>query len=267
MKEEDLFKKSRMVVAGGLAVVVATAGVAAAGDTGADLNDAEVVSKVTPSKLSKKKFTKINVQLGVVNSPDSAGNEDANAAAERIAWSKNIKVNLNKAPKCNVDLPNAIPTENARDLCPPKSVIGTGQATVHAPGATCTPPQADPCLAGTQVVTVFNGHPTNGPGALQLHTWGDPPEGLGGLSPTVDAWIEKANQQEKNKGFGQVLDVPIAPTTGALKITSFNAKIKKSSKVATARCKPKKFKTQRTVTYTDGSSETATETQKCKVKK
>jgi hypothetical protein len=116
-------------------------------------------------------------------------------------------------------------------------------------------------------VTVFNGHPTNGPGALQLHTWGDPPQGLGGLSPTVDAWIEKPNQQEKNKGFGQVLDVPVAPATGALKITSFNSKIKKSSKVAAAKCKPKKFKWQRTVTYTDGSSETAKKSQKCKVKR
>ena len=45
-----------MIVAGGLAVVVATAGIAVAGTTGADLNEANVVAKVTPSKLSKKKF-------------------------------------------------------------------------------------------------------------------------------------------------------------------------------------------------------------------
>jgi hypothetical protein len=262
-----MFIKSRKILAIGTAVAVATAGIAVGGTTGADLNDAKVVAKVTPNKLPKKKFVPVNSLLGVVNSPDSAGNEDANAASERIAFSKNIKITLNKAPKCNVDLPNAIPTENARDLCPPGSVLGTGSATVHAPGATCTPPQADPCLVGTQVVTVFNGHPTNGPGALQLHTWGDPPEGLGGLSPTVDAWIEKANQQEKRKGFAQALDVPVAPTTGALKITSFNSKIKKSTKIVAAKCKPKKLKTQRTVTYTDGSSETASKSQKCKVKK
>ena len=52
-----------------------------------------------------------------------------------------------------------------------------------------------------------------------------------------------------------------------LKITSFNAKIIKSSKVATAKCKPKKFKLKRTVVYTDGSRESVTKTQKCKVRR
>ena len=112
-----MITKSRMIVAGGLAVLVATAGIAVAGSTGAQLNEAGVVSKVTPSKLSKKKFSKVNVLLGVVNSPDSAGNEDANAASERIAWSKNIKMNLDARPKCNADLPNGIPVAQATTLC------------------------------------------------------------------------------------------------------------------------------------------------------
>ena len=93
-----MITKSRMIVAPALAVAVATAGIAVAGTTGADLNDARVVSKVTPSKLDKKKFTPVSVLLGVVNSPDSAGNEDANPSAERIAWSKNVNVEPGEGP-------------------------------------------------------------------------------------------------------------------------------------------------------------------------
>jgi hypothetical protein len=256
-----------MIVAGGLAVVVATAGIAVAGTTGADLNGAGVVSKVTPSKLSKKKLSKVNVLLGVTNTPDSAGNEDANAASERIAWSKNIKVDLRAAPKCNADLPNGIPVAQATVLCGGANrILGKGTATVHAPG---TVPQCDvspgvdpPCKVADQTVTVFNGGPLGG-GALQLHTEGD----LGGLSPTVDARIVTASVAEKRQGFGQALNVPNAPVTGTLKITSFNAKITKKSGVAKAKCKPKKFKVKRTVVYTDASAESATKSQKCKVKR
>jgi hypothetical protein len=248
MKEEDLFTKSRMIVAGGLAVVVATAGVAVAGTTGADLNDAEVVGKVTPSKLSKKKLKPVNLFLGVVNSPDSAGNEDANAKSERISISKNVKVKLNKAPVCTAALPNGSTPQFAKDACPAKSYLGGGKATVHAPG---------PVLAAEPIVSVFNGP---NPGQLRLHTYSDD---LGPASPVVNAFIVKANRP----GYGQALNVPNAPVTGALKITSFNAKIKKSTKVVSAKCKPKKFKFLRSVVYTDDSSETALETQKCKVKR
>jgi hypothetical protein len=263
-----LFTKSRKVVALGLAAAVTATGIAVAGTTGADLNDASVVSKVTPSKLSKKKLKPINVLLGVVNSPDSAGNEDANAASERIAWSKNIKVNLNAAPKCNADLPNGVDLATAKTLCGGANrIIGKGTATVHAPGAAAqcgANPANPPCKIADQTVTVFNGGGANpGPGALQLHTEGD----LGGLSPTVDGRIVAANNSEKRQGFGQALSVPNAPVTGTIKITSFNAKISKSSGVAKAKCAPKKFKVKRTVTYTDDSSESATKSQNCTVKR
>lgn len=247
-----MIKKSRMIVAGGLAVVIATAGIAVAGTTGADLNDANVVSKVTPSKLSKKKFKPVNVLLGVVNSPDSAGQEIANAASERIAWSKNIKVDLKKAPRCTAPIANGTPTAQAKAMCPPKSFLGGGKATVHAPG---------PVLAASPVVSVFNGP---GPGQLRLHTFS--PD-LGPASPIVDARIVRANQQERNQGFSQALSVPEAPVTGALKITSFNAKILKSKRVASAKCKPKKFKVKRTVVYTDDSRESVSKSQRCRVKR
>ena len=85
-----MIKKSRMIVAGGLAVVVATAGVAIAGGTGAQENVAAVDGKVTPSKLDKKKFKPVNLLLGVRNSNGHIDGLQSNPASEFIAMSKNV---------------------------------------------------------------------------------------------------------------------------------------------------------------------------------
>ena len=137
-------------------------------------------------------------------------------------------------------------------MCPPKSFLGGGNATVHAPGPVLA---ARPVGVGVQ-------RPRPGPAAAPHFS----PD-LGPASPIVDARIVKATRAEQRQGFGQALSVPQAPVTGALKITSFNAKILKSKKVASAKCKPKKFKMKRTVTYTDGSSESVSKSQKCKVRR
>ena len=129
--------------------------------TGADLNDAAVVGKVTPNKLDKKDFKPVALFLGVENSPDSTGNEDANAAAELIHISKNIKIDLKNTPICEVELANGTPTDVARDICPGRSYIGKGDAEVHAPGPcrlATYPPQTDPpCVVAEPVVSVFHG--------------------------------------------------------------------------------------------------------------
>ena len=82
-------------------------------------------------------------------------------------------------------------------------------------------------------VSVFNGPGKN---EVRLHTY-DPR--LAGATPTVFGKIVKSNAGSK---YGQALQVDDAPDvagdTG--KITAFNADFKKS-KVATARCKAKKF--------------------------
>jgi hypothetical protein len=256
-----LFSKSRKIVAIGVATAVATTGIAVAGGTtGADLNDAAVIGKITPSKLPKKRFVPVSSLLGVVNSPDSTGNEDANAASERIALSKNIKVNLKKAPLCTAALPNGSTTEFAKDACPAKSYLGGGDAVVYAPTPACGVGATEPCVAAEPVVSVFNGP---GPGQLRLHTYS--PD-LGPASPVVNARIVRATAGERAKGYGQALSVPNAPVTGALKITEFNSTILRARKVVTARCKTRKIKLLRTVEYTDGSRETATKTQACKVR-
>jgi hypothetical protein len=257
-----LFTKSRKVVALGVAGVLAASGIAVAGSTGADLNDARVLGNVTPKKLPKKKFVPIALYLGVQNSPDSTGNEDANAASERIAWSKNIKVDLGNAPRCDAPLPNGSTTEFARNACPARSYLGGGDAVVYAPTAACGPGATEPCVAAEPVVSVFNGPDR---GELRLHTYSSD---LGPASPVVNARVVRANQAERNQGYGQALSVPNAPVTASLKITKFDATILKKRKVAKAKCKPRTMKFKRRVVYTDGSSETAPiKSFRCKVRR
>lgn len=255
---EKLFNQSRKVVALGLATALVGTGVAVAGDpTGAELNEAQVVGDVTPTKLDKKKRKPVDLFLGVVNSPDSAGDPTGNAASELISVSKNVKVNLSKAPVCDEPLANGSTTEFARETCPKKSYLGGGDAVVFGPGFLCNPPQDEPCKGADLIVSVFNGP---GPGQLRLHTYDPNPDGLGESAPIVNAAIVNSDEP----GFGQALSVPAAPETAFLKITEFNATVKKSTGVATARCKSKNMDFLREVTYTDGSSETAELSTKCK---
>jgi len=250
-------RKSRRVVALGLTLVLACAGLAVA--DGAGENDAKVIGNVNPKKLDKKKFKPIALTLGVQNSLNLTG-QGANPTSELIKVSKNVKINLKRAPRCTAPIPNGTPPAQARQLCPPKSLIGTGKAAVAAPGIA---PQCGgdlenpPCVFARPDVLVFNGPGRN---QVRLHTYHPL---LGASSPIVNGRIVKAS----GKAFGQALSVPNAPETGALLITQFQATIKKNSKVATARCKPKRIRYQRTVTYFDGSRETVSKSQKCKVKK
>ena len=243
-----MFKKSRTIVAAGLAVAVGTVGVAVAGDpTAAQLNAAKVDGKISPRKLPVKKFKRAKLFSGVRNSLYTSGTDDTqNPASEFLSYSKNIRVSLRGIPKCP-QLPNGIPTQEARDTCPAGSFLGGGKATVRNPNDPSSPP---PDGKFDQVVSVFHGPDQN---ELQLHTYGE----LGGLSPVVAGKIVKA----PGKKWGQALSVPNAPETGTLLITSFNATLKKGAK---ARCKPRKFQFKRTVTYKDGSKETVTKSQRCK---
>jgi len=236
----------------------------AGGTTGAELNEPTVEGKVTPSKLDNRKFKPVNLLLGVINSPDSTGNPNGNAAAENIQVSKNVKVDLSNTALCPVELANGTTTEFARDTCPDGSFIGSGIAEVHAPGTApaCDDPNNPdpdpPCVIAEPVVSVFHGPTLN---KLQLHTYS---ASTGAASPVVDSFIVDATAQ----GYRQALNVPVAPNTGALKITGFNATVEKSTKVAKAKCKPKMFKFLRTVTYKDTTSEQAPVVeQKCRVQR
>jgi hypothetical protein len=245
-QEENVIRRSRFALALGLTLALGVSGVAFGT---ASVNNAQVIGKVKPKKLDKKKFKPVSLQTGVLN--DYGANltgTQVNPSAENISYSKNIKFNLGKAEPCPVTLASGTPTETARQQCPADSFIGSGKAEVQtAPGTVIAEPD----------VNVFVGPGKND---LQLHTYSPT---LGTASPVVPAKIVKSTAGAK---YGQALSVPAAPETGAVLITKFEATIEKSAKVVTARCKPKKFTFLRKATYKDGTSETVKLNQPCKPK-
>jgi hypothetical protein len=235
---------TRVVVAALTLTLTATA--IALADGAAD-NQAFVEGKVKPAKLDKKTFKAVSLFTGVRTETDVTGFQ-SNPKSEFISFGKNVKVNLNKAPRCGAALPNGATPEQARAMCPRKSYLGSGKATLQFPGLN----------VGDIVVSAFNGP---GKGQLRLHTYSPT---LGTAAPTVDGKIVRSNAGKK---YGQALSVPNAPETASGMLTEFNATITRSSGVVTANCKARQFLFERRVTYADGSTETATLKQPCKRKK
>jgi hypothetical protein len=242
-----VIRKSRFAVALGLTLALGVAAIAYA--DGASENDASVTGSVKPKKLDKKKFKKVNFNTGVVTESDTIGPGHPNPESELIHFGKNIKFKNSSAPVCTtVPAPGSTP-QQARDACPAKSYLGSGNAKVFAAGGTP--------VDETIVVSTFNG-----PGAkqIQLHTYSDV---LLGASPTVLGNIIKSNAGKK---YGKALAVE-SPETGPIMITQFDTDIKKKSGVVRARCKAKKFLWKRVTTYDDGTKDTSRLSKKCKRKR
>lgn len=240
-----MFTKPRKVVALGVAIAVGVSGVAMG--TAAS-NEPQVIGKVAPTKLAKKKFTPVNLTLGLRNSSDWVTGAQSNPASELIQISKNVNIDLTKAPRCNKTFLQGTDPSTAKAQCPNKSLIGTGK------GAVAVPP--GPTILPIEEIAVFNGPKKK---QVQMVTKSN---ALGAGSPVILGDIVKAPQA----GFKHALSVNPTPETGAALITHFQAKLKKSSKVVTAKCAPKKFKFHRTVTYKDATSETVQTAQRCQVK-
>jgi hypothetical protein len=253
-----VIRKSRLGFALVLTLALGVTGIAYAGG-GASTHDAFVdgaVTKKKKPKLSPKKFKKVDFMTGVRTTGGITGTQ-ANPAAEKISFGKNIKFKSGAAPTCSATFtPGSTPSE-ARAACPGKSFLGSGTAAVFAPDGGDAGSEPDP-VDENIVVSAFNGPGSN---QIRLHTYSVP---LGPAAPTVQGFIVNANEGKK---YGKALSVPLAPETGPLMITQFNANITKSSGVVRARCKAKKFLWKREVTYEDSSTDTATLSQKCKKKK
>ena len=240
-----MISKSRFLGALASTMAVAVAGFAQA--DGVSENQAVADGRVSPDKLDRKDFKRVNLFTGVRTQTTVDGTQ-ANPKSEFISFGRNVKLKPNRAPRCSAALPNGATPDQARSMCPRKSYLGKGRATVQFPS-----------LAPTDdvIVSVFNGPGRN---ELRLHTYSPT---LMTASPTVEGRIARSNAGRK---YGRALSVANAPETGSGMITEFNATIKRSSGVALARCKSRKFLWQRQVTYSDGSMETATEKQRCKRK-
>ena len=216
---------------------------------GAGDNEAFVDGSVKPKKLAKKEYKPIALFTEVRTEGPVTGVQ-ANPEKELIEYDRDGAWKSNAAPLCtaNIETPG-LTVEQARDLCPAGSYIGSGEAEVNL----------GPARISNITVSVFNGPAKN---QIRLHTSSPT---LGAAAPTVFGEIVKSG----SKKFGPALLVEDAPDAGgdAFMITKFNATIFKSSGVSLARCTDKKFVIRRTVTYDDGSQDVATDQQRCKQKK
>lgn len=242
--------KARIAVVIGLVLALGVTGIAFA--AGSDENTENVVGKVSPSKLDKKKYKPVSFFVGVETDTTHAVPGQQNPEKQLIEFGKNVKFNTKAQPTCSATIASTT-TDQARALCPAKSVIGTGVAHVNAGHG--------PDEISDVTVTAFNGPTAN---HIRLHAY--TPTFGPGLTQVVDGDIIKAPSGGK---YGQALNVPDAPDLvgDAFMLTEFNTTITKASKVVTARCKAKKFLFHNVVTYDDGSTDTADLEQSCKVKK
>jgi hypothetical protein len=242
-------KKTRFIVATGLAVALGAAGIAFA--DGTSENTENVTGKVSPSKLSKKDYKPVKFEAGVETTTTHTVPGQQNPEQQLIEFGKNVKFDTSKAATCNAPL-NGTTTDQAKAACPSKSNIGSGNATADL--------GAGPQQVNDVTVTVFNG-----PGKNQIRLHAFSPVLGAGNTQVVQGNIIKAPSGGK---YGQALSVPDAPDLGgdAFMLTSFGAIINKSSKVVTARCKASKFLWHNKVTYDDGTTDTADLSQKCTVK-
>jgi hypothetical protein len=216
--------------------------------TGATDNQAFVDGKIKKTKLSKKKYVKNQLFAGVRTETSAPLGTQANPASETIDFGKNIKFKMKAGKTCGTVLPSGSTPEQARDACPKASYLGSGEAELIQPNGS---------RISDVVVTSFHGPSKNG---IVLHTYSPT---LGQAAPSVPGVVQKSKAGGK---FGQALFVAHAPETATLMITKFNTTIDKGTGMVLTRCKAKKIPYQRTVVYTDSSSEVATTSQKCKRK-
>ena len=242
-------RRLKFTVAVGLTVALGVAALAYA--DGVSENTAFVDGGIKPKKLDPKKRTPIALFSGVRTETDSVDGTQANPEAELIEYDADGKWKSTAAPFCtaNIETPG-LTAEQARDLCPAKSYIGSGEAEVAL---------NDSARIGDITVSVFNGPERN---QVRLHTSSPT---LGAAAPTVFGEVIKS----KSPKYGPALLVEDAPDAGAdaFMITKFNATIFRSSGISLFRCGEKQVLTRRTVTYDDGSQERAVKKSKCKQKK
>jgi hypothetical protein len=238
----------RFIAAVGLTVALGVAALAYA--DGASDNTAYVDGSIKPKKLDPKKRTPIALFSGVRTEGSVTGSQ-ANPEAELIEYDADGKWKSKAAPLCTADLEvPGLTADQARDLCPAKSYIGSGEAEVALNNT---------ARISDITVSVFNGPEKN---QIRLHTSSPT---LGPAAPTVFGEVIKS----KSPKYGPALLVADAPDAGgdAFMITKFNATIFRSSGISLFRCGNKHVYTRRTVTYDDGSQERAVTESKCKQKK
>jgi hypothetical protein len=219
---------------------------------GTDENTESVLGKVSPKKLDKKKYKPVKLYAGVETTTTHAVPGQQNPEQQLIEFGKNLKFKSSAAPRCTAPLAGTT-TDQARQACPGKSVLGTGVAHANLGGG--------PDQVSDVTVTTFNGPANN---EITLHAFSP---SLGAANTQVV--LGKLIKAPSGGKYGKALLVSDAPDLGgdAFMLTRFDTTIERKTGVVLGRCKDKKFRFHNVVTYDDGTTDTADLTQKCKRKK
>jgi hypothetical protein len=205
-------------------------------------------ASASPSKADKKVRSGVSFSNTVDTTYNVPPATNATPAANRtvLTFSPDFKFTPGNLPTCNLAALSGKTSDQAKAACP-GSQVGQGDATeITLSGLT---------LQGT--VTAFNGAPSGGKPTIYLHS------DFGPAVPTKPVLTGVLT--------GTTLDVNV-PVVQGTALTHFNTvvnKIKtgKKSFFVMARCKKKNWTHTETTTFTDGSTKTASSTQKCKQKK
>jgi hypothetical protein len=235
-------RKRKYLIGALLSVVGAlvVSGSASAAVTGQSLS-----VNLTPPKQQKKVFGPVGSMKTVVDTNYSGGFSPFGTQTV-LTFTKDIKFTPGNIPQCNLSSINTVPQSSSDAQCG-ASKVGSGSATINGG-----------LLTGK--VAAYNGTPVGGSPTIGLHTDVFLPSGAYSFSTTLTGVLNT---------HSNTLTVSIPPTGTA--ITHFETTItkKKSGKktfYVMARCKKKKWVNSETTTYNDGSSITASSTQKCKQK-
>ncbi len=263
------------VLALGLVGAVAFSGIASG-----DVTKLTITSPVTPSKQDKKKrgpvtttFTSEDTHEGITVPPGGPGctpPATVTAACKYypastksvITFPRDFKFDPGTLPDCNLASLTGKTTAGAKAACP-RSIVGQGNNVNHtlteagfmgSPGT----------LNGT--VTAFNGAPSGGNPTLYLHV-----DIAGSTTKPILTGVISGNVLTVN--------VPVTPgvviehfDTTINKTVTAKKKNKKTGKVTkkfylSARCSTGTWTTTETNTYQNGTTRTATTSQKCTKKK
>jgi len=217
-----------------------------------------IVTKITPTKLDKKKFKPVTIFNDIITGGnDQAGqNPDQPPSADRtrVDFSKNLKFDSNAVPNCQGDeaaLQNTT-TQLATQICGSKSIVsikgaGKTEATVVVDPAPTVPGTAP--LVVDVVVTAFDGFQDK---TIFLHARAD---AVNNTSVLVGKLTKGPT------GFGSTLDVTI-PDLLAGAISDFKVTVK-AGKFVQGVCKDKTPTYRARTEYENHQPTTAVNTPKC----
>jgi hypothetical protein len=255
-------KRIRLALTATLAVALVAPGGAAADPI------QSITAKLTPKKLSKKKYKPAKIYVEILTGPDTTSptnpEQPPSAHRTRVYFPKNMKFLEHGAPKCKAteaQLQNTT-TDQAKSLCGRGSVVSRGSVTPTGPEhttgtsawVTVDLPGPGTTLGVPVVVTAFNGSLKN---SLFLHARADSVNNTSLL-------VGKLKEGKGGPGFGDLLDVRIPPLLAGA-ISRFTTTVK-AKKYVQARCKTKTMKFQATTDYDTHPTTTDQYTTKCKRK-